>query len=517
MFAVGVALVSAGVLVHVEMFFAMAPMGYRMHGMMDSDDPAMVAAMVAIVVGLALAGRALLARVADTEAPAAASPPPRMEAARMSRSHYIVLLVSVVALAIDVMKPATIAFVLPGLREEYGISTRTASLLPLVALTGTAVGSFVWGAVADRLGRQPSLLLAGLMFVGTAICGAMPTFGWNLVMCFLMGASAGGFLPVMLTLVTETTPAHLRGFVIVLVAGVGGTLGFVAASGLSSLLIPHFGWRVMWLVGLPTGLLLIGLRRWMPESHRFLRLTGRFDEADRVARRFGLVAVSAGARAAASAPVAGADRLLRSSYRGLTVALGLYALSWGLVNYGFFTWLPEMLPRARGANGEAIEATGLIAQAAIIALPGSAVVAVLYYFWSAKRTLVATAALSAAALAGVGALSQLPGTSAGVSASLVLLIVAVNGMNALVLPYASELFPTELRARGTGIVAGAGKAGGVMGTLVVSGLVGLATGVGVAALVLVIPLLLATAGVLLKGMDTRGRPLLDRADEAASA
>src|SRR5690606_18103961 len=118
----------------------------------------------------------------------------------LNRAHLGLVAVLVVALAVDVMKPATLGFVMPGMRAEYAIGTSKASLLALFALTGTTVGSIFWGRIADHAGRRAAILLSALMFMGTAICGAMPTFEWNLAMCFLMGASAGGLLPITFTL-----------------------------------------------------------------------------------------------------------------------------------------------------------------------------------------------------------------------------------------------------------------------------------------------------------------------------
>src|SRR3546814_17018785 len=83
----------------------------------------------------------------------------------------------------------------------------------------TTVGSIVWGRLADVCGRRAGILLSALMFIGTAICGAMPTFEWNLVMCFLMGASAGGMLPIAFTLMAETVPAAHRGWLLVALGG----------------------------------------------------------------------------------------------------------------------------------------------------------------------------------------------------------------------------------------------------------------------------------------------------------
>src|SRR3546814_1109840 len=91
----------------------------------------------------------------------------------------------------------------------------------------TTVGSIVWGRLADVCGRRAGILLSALMFIGTAICGAMPTFEWNLVMCFLVGASAGGMLPIAFTLMAETVPAAHRGWLLVALGGVGTSAGYL--------------------------------------------------------------------------------------------------------------------------------------------------------------------------------------------------------------------------------------------------------------------------------------------------
>ena len=64
-----------------------------------------------------------------------------------------------------------------------------------------ADGRFVYG-------RRASILLSAVMFVGTSLCGAMPSFWWNVGMCFLMGAAAGGMLPVTYALLAETMPSR---------------------------------------------------------------------------------------------------------------------------------------------------------------------------------------------------------------------------------------------------------------------------------------------------------------------
>ena len=75
----------------------------------------------------------------------------------------------------------------------------------------------------------------------------MPLFQLNLLMCFLMGCSAGGMLPVVYTLLAEIMPPRHRSWVLVLVGGTGLVGGYLAASGAAHAFEPVFGWRVLWL------------------------------------------------------------------------------------------------------------------------------------------------------------------------------------------------------------------------------------------------------------------------------
>lgn len=235
------------------------------------------------------------------------------------------------------------------MRAEYGVSGRVVAWLPFAALTGTVVGSFLWGALADVYGRRASILLSSVMFIGTSICGAMPDFWWNVGMCFLMGAAAGGMLPVAYALLAEIMPTRHRGWSLVLVGGIGAVGGFFAASSLSALLQPTFGWRIMWFLNLPTGLLLVVLSPLLPESARFLQRMGRDREARAVYARFGVrfdtpdnPATGVAVRRvtdSSHAPLPPVDR----QFMGVTAALTLAALAWGLVNFGLLLWLPAVL------------------------------------------------------------------------------------------------------------------------------------------------------------------------------
>ena len=203
-------------------------------------------------------------------------PAPARTGGRLGWAHWQLMLVLALALIIDSMKPASLGFTIPGMSQEYGLPREVVALFPFLALTGLTIGSYVWGVIGDQAGRRAAILLSGIMFVGTAICGAMPGFIGNLIMCFFMGLAAGGMLPITYTLLAECVPNKDRGWAMVLLGGLGLVGGFFAASGCAALFEPEFGWRIMWFLNAPTGLVLILCNRLIPESPRFLLIPGSF-------------------------------------------------------------------------------------------------------------------------------------------------------------------------------------------------------------------------------------------------
>ena len=470
-------------------------------------DGAMWLGMLLLVAGLACAAwglnipATLTARVETSKNWRVRS----LDAGPLTARHTVLAAVLVTAMIIDVMKPATLAFVAPGAAAEYHLSPRFVALWwPLCALTGTVVGSLLWGRLADRCGRRPSLYLATLFFVGTAMCGTMPSFSWNLVVCFLMGASAGGMLPLVFTLLTEVLPAVHRGWMSVLVGGAGTVGGYLTASGAAYLLEPAFGWRALWLIGLPTGLVLILLIRYIPESPRHLVLHGRTDEAKAVLARFRARLEEAPADEGGHTSGRLRD-LARPPHSYRLAGLGLYGVGWGLVNFGFVTWLPTIL-RSMGMSGG--QANLLLSRSAILAVPGVALMVWCYARWRTNLTLGLGALGIAIALVSIGLLQPHAGIAGGVLvAALGFLLAMLGGSNAALAVYSAEVFPTSLRGTGSGLIAGSSKFGGVLGPPMVAVIVILSPGLLGPAWALAVPL--AVAGIVLwsNGPQTGGLAL----------
>jgi|GEM_PF-124183 len=505
----GIVAVSIGVVLHLPMFIGAGDMGYRLTGM--PMDPSMKAGMALIVVGIALSVYGLVPRKAGTDPDRVAGlRVAALDEAPIQRAHVALLAVMATAVTIDVMKPTTLAFVVPGVAQEYGLRSPLnpqgqvpVALLPLCALVGMVLGSVGWGWLGDRIGRRASILLAGVMFIATSICGAMPEFGWNLLMCFLMGAAVGGMLPIAFALLAETIPARHRSWLMVLIGGdVAGA--YIVTSLLASALEPRFGWRILWLIGLPTGVLLILLNRWIPESPRFLLASGRTAEAEAVMARFGARLVREDPTPRSGEEPGRYLQLFSRPLGGLTTAVVLFGLGWGLVNSGFLLWLPTNL-RQLGLETGAAER--LLAGAAIIGFPAVFVVALLYGFWSSRRTMIGVVLLTSATLFAFALLGRRVADHPLVlQALIVLLLVGTNSVLAVLTPYSSEVYPTRVRARGTGLAGACARGGGLLGVGVV--VIGLAPPslTGAAALGAV-PTALAALAVARYGVETRRRRL----------
>jgi len=513
LFVGGTALVITGVALHLPLYFSARHHGYRLGGMDGMAMPhgpmlSMSLGMVVLTVGLLMTAAGLFLRPAPPRHAAATTAVPDAPTDRLHGAHWRLIIALVFAVAIDTQKPYTFTFILPSVAKEYGLSTPAAPVmgmptvtwLPLVGIIGTVLGSFLWGMVGDRVGRRAALLFAAVLFVGTSVCGVMPTFGWNVAMCFVMGLGAGGMLPAAFALLAETMPTRSRGWVLVLVSGAGTALGFVFASQLASWAMPTFGWRMLWLAGLPTGCVLLGLSRWIPESPRHLLLHGREDEARVVLATF-----------RAPMPALNPVRttlsfrtLFARPFTAVTIGLVATAASIGVVTYGFLVWLPTNLA-SHGLSASHV--THLISDSALVALPVSVLIAWLYTRWSARLTLIAAVAISAIVLLTVAVFgTRLASTTPLLVGTVALILVGIWAATAVITPYSTEIYPTAVRARGAALTAGATKFGGVV-ALAMSVAKVAPPGLSASAWVAVAPIALGTLVLVATAIETRALDL----------
>jgi putative MFS transporter len=195
---------------------------------------------------------------------------------------------------------------------------------------------------------------------------------------------------------------------------------------------------------------------------------------------------------------------------GKLAALSLTGITWGLINFGLLLWLPNHFV-TKGYSMEV--ASRLLAESALIAFPTVIAGAVLYSLWSTKWALWVSIGVTIVGLAGVLRL-ELIGTGSPVL-PVALLIVGINGIIAILLPYTAESFPLRVRGRATGWIAACTKGGGVIAQALFIGK--MLPSLGAIAGAIVIPMVAAFGLVAWFGRETRGidlRQLDDALDEA---
>ncbi len=513
-FWLGVVAVTAGTLMQLPMYVMSKDMGYVLSGM--SFDATMTGGMILILVGLALTVYGLFPHPsAVTRGAVSRIRVAALDDVKLTGAHVGLILVMAAAITIDVMKPTTLAFVAPGAAAEYGLRSPLnpnaaglpIALYPLAGISGTVVGSFLWGWLADRMGRRSSILISAVTFIATSTCGAMPRYWMNLVMCFVMGLGVGGMLPIIFSLVSETIPSRHRGWIIVLIGGdVAGA--YVIMSWLASTIgaPDRYGWRMLWLVGIPISVMLVLLNRWIPESPRFLLNHGREREARAVLARYGaeVVEIEASEIEVEERVHGGFGQLFCRPFTGLTTVLVALALGIGIVQYGFQQWIPSNLQRL---GYDEVNASKLLRDSALIGFPLNFPIALLYGFWSSRRTIMLMATLTAAALIGfVLAGDAVADNGALLKVLLIVPIWGISSLTAVAAAYAAEIYPTLIRGRGTGLAAAGTKLGGVLILAAVAAAVA-APSIPVTALLGAVPLVIAVVLIAFVGVETRNKGL----------
>ena len=219
------------------------------------------------------------------------------ESERPSGRHYVILAMSWAGWLFDFYDLMLFSFLLIPIKKTLGLGEASLSLLLGSTLAATALGGVVFGYLADRFGRKTVLTWTILVYsLGTLACGFAQGLVWLLVFRVITGLGVGGEWATGQTLVGETFPARMRAR-FAAVMQTGAPLGIALASvvggfvepALASRFGPEWGWRGCFLLSVLPALLVVVIRRWMPESDVWEERQRRSEDGDghRLAELFG--------------------------------------------------------------------------------------------------------------------------------------------------------------------------------------------------------------------------------------
>jgi MFS transporter, SHS family, lactate transporter len=159
-----------------------------------------------------------------------------------------------------------LVFVLKDIAQEFGTDISNVTLAILLTLAMRPIGAFIFGRAADRWGRRPTLMVDVLLYsIIEFASGFSPNLTVLILLRALYGVAMGGEWGVGASLTMESIPPHARGFVSGLLQS-GYPTGYFMASIVYGLLFPLIGWRGMFMVGVLPALLVLYIRRSVPES-----------------------------------------------------------------------------------------------------------------------------------------------------------------------------------------------------------------------------------------------------------
>jgi SHS family lactate transporter-like MFS transporter len=184
----------------------------------------------------------------------------------LTKAQRHVVIASYLGWMLDAFDFFLLVFVMTDVAKEFDVSVKAVSWAVTLTLMLRPVGAFIFGRLADRYGRRPVMMIDVLLYAGLAFAsGFAPSLTVFLVLRALFGIAMGGEWGVGASLTMESIPPEARGIVSGILQA-GYPSGYLIASIAYGVLFPLVGWRGMFMVGLAPALLVLYIRRQVPES-----------------------------------------------------------------------------------------------------------------------------------------------------------------------------------------------------------------------------------------------------------
>lgn len=355
----------------------------------------------------------------------------------------------------DAFDALSIAYVLPVIRPLWGFTGPQTGILISAGYVGQLAGALIGGWLAERFGRRPVIIISVLWFgLFSLACGFAWSYESLLVLRLLQGLGLGAEVPIAATYISELSKARGRGQFVLLFELIF-PVGLVAAAVLGRWIVPNLGWQYLFFLGGVPALLVLFMMRNLPESPRWLAARGRSKDADET-----ITFIENEVRAATGRPLPPIEplsvaplakraqwpELFSATYRARTLVIWTAWFATYFANYGLTTWLPTVYHEAfRLSLDQALTYT--IATPAL-GLASSLACALLIDRFGRRIWFTAALAWSAAGFLLLWWIG--PTTAERVMVLTTLSFMGISTLSLALYLYTTELYPTRVRALGTG-------------------------------------------------------------------
>ena len=379
------------------------------------------------------------------------------------------LLTCASVLFLDGFDTTAIGYVAPALAKEWNLGKGALGPVFSAGLFGLMIGALVFGPLADRIGRKKIIIFSTLAFgIGTLVTAFAGDLNVLFAIRLATGLGLGGAMPNTVALTSEFSP-HRRRATMVMVMFVGFSIGAALGGLLAAALIPHFGWRSVFVVGglAPLALVPILLSR-LPESIRFLALAGKVQEKaqERVAQLLASISPSAlfeqGTRFVVNEPTLTGipvRHLFQGGRTTATLLLWIVFFMSLLDIYFLSNWLPTVLNDLGASIAEAAVIGSMLQIGGVVGT--FALGRIIDRFSFRALALVYFIAVFA-----VGAIGQLGHSEILVTVAIFIAGFCIVGGQIAANALAAGFYPTAVRATGVGWALGIGRVGSIVGPLV---------------------------------------------------
>lgn len=382
------------------------------------------------------------------------------------------LLVAGFAWLFDAMDVGMLSFIIATLGKEWHLTSSEMGWIGSISSLGMAIGAILFGLLADRYDRKSILIISLLVFsIFNGLSALATSYAIFILLRFIVGAGLGGELPVASTLISENAPKNIRGRAVVLLESFWA-IGWLCSALISYFIIPKWGWKIAVIITSLTALYAL-----------IMRIHIRNETSTDIIRT----------------KVSFSNRLRSLWNRDFYKPTLMLWITWFMVvfsYYGMFLWLPSVMVM-KGYT--IIHSFGYVLIMTLAQLPGYFVAAWLIEKIGRKLTLILF--LTGTALSAI-VFGFTQGITMLIIAGMLLSFFDLGAWGALY-AYSPEQYPKEFRTTGTGMAAGIGRIGGIIGPLLIGYLTQHGFALSGVFVIFFISIMIAVFAIIILGKETK--------------